>query len=84
MSNEPRVSRSVDRQPEQADVNSSLHDISKDVRNAAADARPEASPQTVGGAQTGRITVVPVPPLSETSLFESPKHSRKPLPAPAS
>lgn len=77
MSNEPRVSRSVDRQPEQAGVNSSLHDISKDVRNAAADARPEASPQTVGGAQTGRITVVPVPPLSETSLFESPETFEK-------
>lgn len=71
MSNEPRASRTAHRQPGQPGDESSLHDISEDVQNAAADARSEISPETVGGAQTGRITVVPAPPLSETSLFET-------------
>ncbi len=77
MSNEPRASRTAQREPEQADAERSLHDISENVRNAGADARPEISPETVGDAQTGRITVVPVPPLSETSLFEPPETFEK-------
>lgn len=71
MSTEPRASRTADSQPEQTGAESNLRDISEGVRNAAADTPVEMSPVITRASQAERITVVPVPPLSETSLFES-------------
>lgn len=71
MSTEPRASRTADSQPEQTGAESNLRDISEGVRNAAADTPVEMSPVVTRASQAERITVAPVPPLSETSLFES-------------
>ncbi len=70
MSNEPRVFGTADRQSEQSGIGSILNTIREGVQDAAADTPVEMPAETASAPPAERITIAPVPPLSETSLFE--------------
>lgn len=77
MSKKPRVFRTTNRQPqiEQADIQNAAQDSNEGLLTRGATEAPEALDTTPGISDvsgTPRITVVPTPPLSDTTLFEHP------------
>jgi glycosyltransferase involved in cell wall biosynthesis len=70
MNNKPHASKSARRLPEQTGTKNGLRGISIGLRKLAADAPAERSPEIAS-------TVVPAPPLSGASVFESTKTIEK-------
>jgi glycosyltransferase involved in cell wall biosynthesis len=82
MSNEPHASRTAYQQPDPTAADGTLNDTGAGMRGEVENTTADVPLKIAGAAPAERITVVPVPPLSETSLFETTEAAAQAAPRP--